>query len=79
VRNTHINIGSGEEISIRDLSEMVKKVVGFKGELIFNINKPDGTLRKLVDASKLLDLGWTNPISLSEGLKIFYAWYLSSR
>ena len=79
VRNTHINIGSGEEFSIKDLSKMVKKVVGFRGELIFNINKPDGTLRKLVDVSKLFDLGWTNSISLNEGLKIFYAGYLSSR
>ena len=75
VRNTHINIGSGEEISIGELAEMTKEVVGFTGDLVFNTSKPDGTMRKLTDVSKLHDLGWKHKVSLNEGLKIFYEWY----
>lgn len=77
VRNTHINIGSGEEISIKDLAQAVKDVVGFEGELDFDASKPDGTPRKLTDVSKLHGLGWNHRISLDGGLKRFYEWYLS--
>lgn len=77
VRNTHINIGSGEEISIGELAEMTREVVGFIGGLTFNTSKPDGTMRKLTDVSKLHGLGWKHKISLNEGLKRFYEWYLS--
>ena len=76
VRNTHINIGSGEEISIGELAHAVKDVVGFKGELFFNTDKPDGTPRKLTDVSRLHSLGWKHKMSLEDGLKKFYEWYL---
>ena len=76
VRNTHINIGSGEEISIKDLALAVKDIVGFEGELAFDANKPDGSPRKLTDVSRLHALGWRHKVSLSEGLKYFYEWYL---
>ena len=78
VRNTHINIGSGEEISIKDLAFAVKEVVGFTGELAFDATKPDGTMRKLTDVSKLHALGWKHKTSLNSGLKKFYEWYTSS-
>ncbi len=78
VRNTHINIGSGEEASIADLALMIKEAVGFEGELVFNSQKPDGTPRKLTNVSRLHALGWKHITSLNEGLKKFYAWYLSS-
>jgi len=76
VRNTHINIGSGKEISIGDLAQAVKDVVGFKGELFFNTDKPDGTPRKLTDVSRLHGLGWKHKVELEDGLKMFYEWYL---
>ncbi len=75
IRNTHINIGTGKEISIRDLSHMVRTVVGFKGSLYFNTEKPDGTLRKLTDPSKLHSLGWKHTVELDEGIRKMYDWY----
>ncbi|MDZ7760093.1 MAG: GDP-L-fucose synthase [Desulfovermiculus sp.] len=75
VRNTHINIGSGQEISIKDLALAIQEVVGFEGKLSFDTSKPDGTPRKLTDASKLHGLGWKHKISLEQGLERFYAWY----
>ena len=76
IRNTHINIGTGKEISIRELAELIKKIVGFKGELIFNSSKPDGTMRKLTDVSRLHSLGWHHKIEIEEGVKKMYEWYL---
>jgi len=78
IRNTHINIGSGKEISIRDLAYLVKDTVGFKGDLIFNSSKPDGTLRKLTDVSKLHKLGWKHKIEIEEGVRKLYDWYLKN-
>lgn len=78
VRNTHINIGSGEEISIGDLARLIKGVVGFDGELVFDATKPDGTMRKLSDVSKLHSLGWKHKISLEDGIKGVYDWYLEN-
>ncbi|MCJ7757720.1 MAG: GDP-L-fucose synthase [Gillisia sp.] len=77
IRNTHINIGTGEEISIKDLAYFIQDIVGFKGELFFNENKPDGTMRKLTDPSKLKKLGWSYDTSLDEGVKEVYDWYLN--
>ncbi len=79
VRNTHINIGSGKEISIKDLAYLVKDIVGFKGNIVFDFTKPDGTLRKLLDVSKLADLGWTPKVKLSDGIKEFYKFYLKDK
>ena len=74
--NTHINIGTGKEISIKELAETIKEVVGFKGNLYFNSDKPDGTMRKLTDSSKLKSLGWKYKIELEEGIQNMYDWYL---
>ncbi|WP_395166998.1 GDP-L-fucose synthase family protein [Francisella salimarina] len=77
IRNTHINIGTGVDISIRELAELIKGIVGFKGELKFNADKPDGTMVKLTDPSKLHSLGWKHNVELEEGVKRVYNWYLS--
>lgn len=71
----HVNIGTGKELTIGELAEMIKEVVGFKGELKFNSEKPDGTPRKLLDVSKLTGLGWKYKIELRDGLKESYEWY----
>lgn len=76
VRNTHINIGTGKEISIKDLAFLIKETIGFKGDLVFNASKPDGTLRKLTDVSKLHALGWHHKIEIEEGIERLYNWYL---
>lgn len=75
IRNTHINIGTGEDISIRDLSELIKEVIGYQGELYFNTDKPDGTMKKLTDVSKLHELGWKHTIELYTGITQMYEWY----
>lgn len=74
----HVNVGSGKEVTIKELAELVKEVVGFKGELIWDSTKPDGTPRKLMDTSKLVGLGWTPKISLRDGLVDTYKWYLEN-
>jgi len=79
VRNTHINIGTGIDVSIKDLAEKLKNVVGYQGELFFNSNKPDGTPRKLTDPSKLHALGWKHTISLDQGIEKLYNWYQKKR
>jgi len=76
IRNTHINIGSGKELSIRQLAELVQKVTGFKGKLLFDASKPDGTMRKLLDVSKLQKLGWKSKIELKTGVKAVFEGYL---
>jgi len=78
IRNTHINIGTGVEISIKELAETIKDTVGFKGELYFNTDKPDGTLKKLTDVSKLHALGWKHSVELTTGIKKMYRWYCNS-
>jgi len=77
VRNTHINIGTGKEISIKELGELIRQTVGFRGKLVFNTDKPDGTMRKLTDVSKLHKLGWQHQIEIAEGVKRMYDWYMS--
>jgi GDP-L-fucose synthase len=76
IRNCHINIGTGKEITIRELAELIVKTVGYKGTLVFNSDKPDGTLRKLTDVSKLHQLGWHHQIDIEEGVERMYRWYL---
>lgn len=75
IRNCHINIGTGNEISIRDLAYLIKDTIGYKGEILFDDSKPDGTLRKLTDVSKLNSLGWVHKIEVDEGVDIIYRWY----
>lgn len=76
VLNTHINIGTGKEISIRVLSETIQKEIDFKGQIDFDTTKPDGTMRKLTNPSKLHSLGWKHTIELAEGIKLMYQHYL---
>lgn len=73
--NEIVNIGTGEDISIRELTELVKETVGYKGEIIWDTSKPDGTPRKLLDVSRLHGLGWKHSIALPDGLAATYAWY----
>lgn len=72
-----INIGTGEDVTIKDLALLVKKVIGFAGELVFDASKPDGTPRKLMDVSKLHNLGWKHKVELEEGIKLAYEDFLS--
>jgi GDP-L-fucose synthase len=75
IRNTHINIGSGEDITIAELAELVKRAVGFNGRLVFDDTKPDGTLDKLADVGKLHGMGWRHKVELSDGVASLYEWY----
>ena len=77
VRNCHINIGSGKEITIARLAELVKEAVGFKGEIHWDASKPDGTMRKLTDVSKLHSLGWHHKVEIEDGVPALYRWYLA--
>ena len=75
VRNCHINVGSGKELTIRSLAEKVVAEVGFKGALLWDTSKPDGTPRKLIDVSKLHQLGWHHQVEIDEGIHRLYEWY----
>jgi len=70
-----INVGTGEDVSIRELAELVKNVVGYDGTLTWDTSKPDGTPRKLLDTSKITALGWKPAIGLEDGLRSTYAWF----
>ena len=76
IRNCHINIGTGKEITIRQLAEQIVETVGYQGKLTFDSSKPDGTMRKLTDPSKLHSLGWHHKIEIEEGVRRMYEWYL---
>lgn len=71
----HVNIGTGKELTIRELAELVKRTVGFEGEIVWNTEMPDGTPRKLTDVTKLHGLGWTHKVELEEGVAKAYAWF----
>ena len=75
IRNCHINVGTGKEISIREVAELIMKEIGFKGELRWDLTKPDGTLKKLTDVKKLHSLGWHHKIEIDEGVYRLYEWY----
>lgn len=75
IRNCHVNIGTGKEISIRDLANGIKKIIGYEGLITFDTSKPDGTPRKLTDVSKLNSLGWKHSVEVEEGVKRMYDWY----
>jgi GDP-L-fucose synthase len=78
IRNCHINVGTGREVSIRRLSELVAQAVGFTGTIEFDATKPDGTPRKLTDVEKLHRLGWKHRVEIEEGVGLLYAWYRHS-
>lgn len=75
IRNCHINVGTGKEISIRQLAELIRKEIGFEGEIRWDATKPDGTLKKLTDVKKLHSLGWHHKIEIDEGVHRLYEWY----
>lgn len=74
---SHINIGSGEEISIKELSMLIKEIIGFKGEIVFDENKPDGPLRKCVDSRIINNFGWSHKTSLEDGILKTYKWFIN--
>lgn len=78
IRNTHINIGTGQELTIREVAGLIKKAIGYDGEIQFDSTKPDGTIRKLTDVSKLHSLGWHHNINIEEGVNLLYKWYLNN-
>ena len=78
IRNCHINVGTGKELTIRELSELVVKTVGFEGTVEFDASKPDGTMRKLIDVSKLHSLGWTHKVEIEDGVRKLFEWYRQS-
>ena len=78
IRNCHINVGTGKELTIRELSELVVKAVGFEGTVEFDASKPDGTPRKLIDVEKLHSLGWTHKVEIEDGVEKLYKWYRDS-
>lgn len=73
--NCHINVGTGKELTIRQLSQLVAKTVGFEGTIEFDTSKPDDTMRKLIDVSKLHSLGWTHKVEIEEGVQKLFEWY----
>ena len=75
IRNCHINVGTGKELTIRELSELVVKAVGFEGVVEFDATKPDGTMRKLIDVSKLHSLGWMHKVEIEDGVQKLFDWY----
>lgn len=78
IRNCHINVGTGKELTIRELSQLVEKAVGFEGEVVFDATKPDGTPRKLIDVEKLHSLGWTHKVEIEDGVAKLFQWYKST-
>ena len=78
IRNCHINVGTGKELTIKELSELVVKAVGFEGTVEFDASKPDGTMRKLIDVSKLHSLGWTHKVEIEDGVQKLFEWYQAS-
>lgn len=79
IRNTHINIGTGKDISIKELAEKVKKIVGYQGEIVWDSSKPDGTPKKLLDVSKINHLGWKEEVSLEDGISLVYHNYMKRK
>jgi len=77
--NTHINIGTGVDISIKELAELIQEIIGFKGKLKFNTDKPDGTMVKLTDPTKLHSLGWKHKVELEDGIRTMFDWYLKMK
>lgn len=77
-RLSHLNVGSGKDISIKDLSSLISQIIGYDGKIIFDSSKPDGTMRKLMDSSKLNSLGWNPTLSLKDGLNLAYEDYLEN-
>ena len=78
VINTHVNIGTGIDTSIRELAEIIKQELNYQADFIFDTSKPDGTMQKLTDVKKLNSLGWKHRVSLQEGIQKIYNWYIAN-
>lgn len=78
IRNCHINIGTGKELTIAELADLIVKTIGYKGKITFDSSKPDGTMRKLIDVSKLHSLGWHHQVEIEEGVARLFEWYCDS-
>jgi len=78
-RLSHINIGTGDDVTIAELASTIAKVVGYKGEVVFDASKPDGAPRKLLNVDKLQSLGWRSEVDLTSGLEATYGWFLSNQ
>ncbi|MFN3772700.1 GDP-L-fucose synthase family protein [Cloacibacterium normanense] len=78
IRNTHINIGTGSDITIKDLSKLITKTIGYQGAVSFDSSKPDGTMKKLTDPSKLNNLGWKHQIDIKNGVEKLHSWYINN-
>lgn len=78
IKNTHVNVGTGKDISIRELAELIGKVIGYSGSFVFNSAKPDGTFQKVTDITKISSLGWKHSVELEEGIRKMYTWYLQN-
>ena len=77
IRNTHINIGTGSDITIKDLSSLIARIIDYKGSISFDSSKPDGTMKKLTDPSKLNGLGWKHQVEIEEGIEKMHKWYVN--
>ena len=77
--NSHLNVGSGDEISILDLAQLISKIVGFDGDILLDKSKPNGTMRKLLNSSKMKNLGWSPELTLQEGIQSTYDWFLENK
>lgn len=77
IRNTHINIGTGKDITIKDLSTLIAETIGYTGTILFDASKPDGTMKKLTDPSKLNNLGWKHQIDIKNGVEKLHSWYIN--
>lgn len=77
--NEHINVGFGTDLSIKELAEIIKEIVGFKGQIVFDVSKPDGTFKKLTDITKIKNLGWSPKTNLKDGIQIVYKWFLKNK
>ncbi|EAJ2433330.1 hypothetical protein CJY16_09475, partial [Campylobacter coli] len=73
------NIGPHKNITIKELAELIKNIVGFKGKLVFNLNRPDGAMQKFTDCSKIHSLGWKHKIDLEKGIQMMYEWYKNNQ
>ena len=78
IRNCHINVGTGKELTIKALAELVKQTIGFEGKIVWDKTKPNGTPRKLIDVTKLHSLGWTHKVEIEDGVRKLYEWYQES-
>jgi GDP-L-fucose synthase len=77
IKNTHINIGTGKDLTIKELANLIKEIVGFKGQISWDESKPDGTFRKLLDVTRINKLGWKERISLEAGIRMVYNGYIN--